>query len=230
MTSESMNADEFRKILKEATHKATRVIFEINKENNAEKKDGKRTYEYEATLKAQIYHQLLLSGISARKLRCELKPNVKGFQKKHIDLWFESEDGKEVMIEIKWIPGFNRRKTEFREYDLRHKNGNDKAGIIPDIIKLLEIANQFAKEKDDDSDVSGIIIVSYVGEEHPQGLSNAEETGLIKQLNLALKDEIKNRKGSSKFEPDLVKILMCLPVSYGDSKYHNLDLQPKKIR
>ena len=208
MTSKYMNADEFKEKLKEATTKATRVIREINEARN--KKRNEREYEYEATLKAQIYHQLLLSGVSDREILFENKPRLDENGRKHIDLWFECDDGDDVLIEVKSI--------------LRLKNRKDKAGIIEDIIKLLGITKQFKTQNEPEGEIYGIVIVSYFGDEYSKGITNSEETELIKQINQELKYEIKKRKMSNKIYPDLVKVLLSFPGSDRNSKYHNLDL------
>ena len=208
MTFKSMNADEFKEKLKEATTKATKVIRKINEARNKKRKE--REYEYEATLNAQIYHQLLLSGVSDREILFENKPDLEEYVDKHIDLWFECDDGDDVLIEVKSI--------------LRLKNRKDKAGIIEDIIKLLGITKQFKTQKEREGEIYGIVIVSYFGDEYSNGITNSEETELIKQINQELKYEIKERKMSNKIDPDLVKVLLSFPGSNRNSKYHNLDL------
>ena len=221
MTFKSMNADEFKEKLKEATTKATKVIRKINEARN--KKRNEREYEYEATLKAQIYHQLLLSGVSDREILFENKPSLEEYGDKHIDLWFECDDGDDVLIEVKSILKLKKRGFGFRKNDLL-KNRKDKAGIIEDIIKLLGITKQFKTQKEREGEIYGIVIVSYFGDEYSNGITNSEETELIKQINQELKYEMKERKMSNKIDPDLVKVLLSFPGSNRDSKYYNLDL------
>ena len=220
MTSKYMNAYEFKEKLKEATTKATKVIRKINEARNKKRKE--REYEYEATLNAQIYHQLLLSGVSDREILFENKPSLEEYGDKHIDLWFECDDGDDVLIEVKSLLRLRKRGFGFRKDDL--KNGKDKAGIIEDIIKLLGITKQFKTQNEPEGEIYGIVIVSYFGDEYSKGITNGEETELIKQINQELKHEIKERKLSNKMEPDLVKVLLSFPGSNRNNKYHNLDL------
>ncbi|MCL5252848.1 MAG: hypothetical protein M1351_02005, partial [Candidatus Thermoplasmatota archaeon] len=68
-----MKTTEFIEKLPRAVNLATQHILEINKEDNKDKEENDTEYEYEATLRAQIYHNLLNAGVPFMDLTLDPK-------------------------------------------------------------------------------------------------------------------------------------------------------------
>jgi hypothetical protein len=153
-----MKTTEFIEKLPRAVNLATQHILEINKEDNKDKEENDTEYEYEATLRAQIYHNLLNAGVPFMDLTLDPKPNLNGsLGKKHIDLWFTQDGIKHVLIEIKMINELKKSSGEFLKGDLRTGSNGKESGIVPDILKLDKACWKLRKKVK----AEGIMIVSY---------------------------------------------------------------------
>ena len=153
----NVKTTEFIKKLPRAVELATQHILEINKEDNKGNKEGDTEFEYEATLRAQIYHNLLNAGVPFKDFTLDPKPALKGaLGKKHIDLWFTQDGYKHVLIEIKMINELKKWSGEFFKSDLRTISNGRENGIVTDILKLEKTCRKLEKKVT----AEGIMIVS----------------------------------------------------------------------
>ena len=137
-TSHMDNAS-FRKELLEAVRRTTKDLTEISKELLTQgKEDDDNYFPYEAKYKAHLYHYLLACGVSHQELAFEWMQDNSKTKHDHFDLWYRDLQKKyNTLIEVKYVSGLNRSKSDIRKPDYRtYKDGKLASGIIYDVIKL----------------------------------------------------------------------------------------------
>ncbi|MHB1470646.1 MAG: hypothetical protein ACYCSA_06075 [Thermoplasmataceae archaeon] len=182
--------NEFTNKLIDSVADATSTIVRINEKLKGTSGTGRDQLDYEHTLVAQIYHQLLNRGIDELKLRLELKPDVEpnDLKNKHIDLWYyDQENASDFLIEVKQISKLVYDNTAISSTDIYNSDGT---GIVADILKLDNICREIRKDGDK---IKGIMIVSYVNAREKPAVDYNE---IIHQFSKKAKEVDKSFNGN----------------------------------
>lgn len=150
-----MKRSQFRNLLLEAAEVTTNNIAALNRDSQGKVRLDDE-FEYEATYKAHLYHTLLDMGVSYKNLKLEMMPNREKLSGKHIDLWFEPNNGGySYLIEVKQVFRLNQKRDNVGDTDLRvFQNGELKSGIVADVIKLTEACKS-------DKDMYGVMLMTW---------------------------------------------------------------------
>lgn len=134
-------------------------------------------------------------------IRLELKPNVIGLERKHIDLWYNTGGEFETIVEVKLIKTLKHGVAEFRSGDLTGQRKKEGAGIAWDFDKLDRVCKAFPN-------INGIMLLAYV---NPRETSNLDLSTVNSTLLESLREMYKQHKVGRRFDGKKIDLLLCFP-------------------
>ncbi|MCL4340608.1 MAG: hypothetical protein M1431_00710 [Candidatus Thermoplasmatota archaeon] len=167
----------FEDLLSKLSKEAGSELREIVRKNSREDPEDKYIYPYEATVAALIFHKLLSNGLGLENMQVEVQYNEKRGHRYDMYYW-DKVRGINYFIEVKRIL---KTKKDNMIYDTR----DGLTGIREDLKRLDKL-------RKNNSDISVIMIVAYVGKE-------------IKTIDKTLEDKWRKQIG----EKNGITMIIC---------------------